>query len=434
MSVAFLFRKLKKLMTRFTANQRGNISLIVGVAAIPLFIAGGAAIDYERAINAKTELQASLDSAVLYASAFNSTDYTVLTSASRPYLDSNYHDNADAAVKSFAITAGDATNKLRATGVVTMTTWFMSIAGIYTMDVKAESQAVYAGASSYTDVYVLVDNTSSMGLAATTADINAMQNLTGGCAFACHELDKPGTDYYALAKNNGVTMRIDSVRNAVKQVIQVAQQQAAKSTNQFRFTVYTFGNKMTAQGLTTVVNASTNLPGAITASNAIDLMTIDFPGQNNDMGTDFSKMLTSLSAAVPAQGSGSSWSTSNKIVFFISDGVNDSQMSLCNQLMSGSSRCQEPLDKTNCNSLKSNGVTLATIYTTYLAVTNNSWYNTYVGPYNPGPYSPSTNSQIAKGMQDCATSGYYQEVGPNDSLSNAISALFMKAIAARLTN
>ena len=434
MYFAFFHLKFKKLLMRFIANQRGNVSLIAGVAAIPLFIAGGAAIDYERAVNAKTALQASLDSAVLYASASNSTDYAALTSASRPFLDSNYHDNADATVKSFAITAGDAANKLRATGIVSMNTWFMSIAGIYTMDVKAESQAVYAGGSSYTDVYVLVDNTASMGLAATTADIKAMQNLTGGCAFACHQLDKPGTDYYALAKNNGVTMRIDSVRNAVKQVIQVAQQQAAKSTNKFRFTVYTFGNKMTAQGLTTVVNASTDLPGAITASNAIDLMTIDYPGQNNDTGTDFSKMFTSLSAAVPAQGSGTSWSTSNKIVFFISDGVNDSQMSICNQLMAGSNRCQEPLDKTNCNSLKSNGVTLATIYTTYLAVTNNNWYNTYVGPYNPGPYSPSTNSLIAKGMQDCSTTGYYQEVGPNDSLSNAISDLFMKAISARLTN
>ena len=102
--------------------------------------------------------------------------------------------------------------------------------------------------------------------------------------------------------------------------------------------------------------------------------------------------------------------------------------------MAGGSRCQEPLDPKNCTLLKNNGVTLATIYTTYLAVTNNSWYNTYVGPYNAGPYSPSVNSQIAKGMQDCATTGFYQEVGPNDSLSNAITTLFMKAVTARLTN
>jgi len=434
MSLAFLRQKFKKLLKRFIANQRGNVTLMVGVAAIPLFIAGGAAIDYERAVNAKTALQASLDSAVLYASTQNSTDYAALTTASRPYLDSNYHDAADATVKSFVIGAGDTASQVKATGVVTLKTWFMAIVGIYTLDVKATAQAVYAGGSSYTDVYVLVDNTPSMGLAATAADITKMQNLAGGCAFACHELDMPGKDNYALAKNNNITTRIDSVRNAVKQVIQVAQQQAAKSTTQFRFTVYSFGNKITSQGLTTVVSATTDLNSAISASNAIDLMTIDSPGQNNDQGTDFQKMFTSLTAAVPAPGSGQSWSTSKKLVFFISDGVNDSQMSTCMQVMAGSNRCQQQMDKANCASLKSAGVTLSTIYTTYLAVTNNSWYNSYVGPYNPGPYSPSTNSQIAKGMQDCASVGYYQEVGPNDSLSNALSTLFMKAIVARLTN
>ena len=64
--------KLKQRLKRFASNTRGNVTLMAGISAIPLVIAGGAAIDYERAINAKTQLQASLDSAVLYASAQNS--------------------------------------------------------------------------------------------------------------------------------------------------------------------------------------------------------------------------------------------------------------------------------------------------------------------------------------------------------------------------
>ena len=428
------FWKVPESLRRFFSNQRGNVTLMVGISAIPLFIAGGAAIDYERAVNAKTQLQASLDSAVLFASTSNSVDYAALTTSGRAYLDSNYHNKGDAQVKSFAITAGDSANKMKATGVVTLNTWFMAIVGIYTLDVKATSQAVYAGATNYTDVYILVDNTASMGLAATTADIQAMQNIAGGCAFACHQLDMPGTDNYAKAHNNGITTRIDSVRNAVKNVIQVAQQQTTTSTIKFRFSIYTFGNKMTAQALTSVISGSTDFAASTAASNGIDLMTIDYAGQNNDMGTDFSKMFGSVSSIVPASGNGTTWNTSNKIVFFVSDGVNDSQMASCNQLMASGSRCQEPLEPTNCATLKNNGVTLATIYTTYLAVTNNGWYNTYVGPYNQGPYSPSTNSLIAKGMQDCSTSGFYQEVGPNDSLSNAIATLFLKAITPRLTN
>ena len=161
---AFRKLKLKERLKRFASNTRGNVTLMAGISAIPLVIAGGAAIDYERAINAKTQLQASLDSAVLYASAQNSSDNTVLTTVSRPYLDSNYHNKADAVVKSYAISAGDAANTLKATGVVTLNTWFMATVGIYTLDVTATSQALHTGTGRNInlEVSLVLDNTNSM--------------------------------------------------------------------------------------------------------------------------------------------------------------------------------------------------------------------------------------------------------------------------------
>ena len=89
---------------------------------------------------------------------------TVLTTVSRPYLDSNYHNKADAVVKSYAITAGDATNTLKATGVVTLNTWFMATVGIYTLDVTANSQAVHTGTGRNInlEVSLVLDNTGSM--------------------------------------------------------------------------------------------------------------------------------------------------------------------------------------------------------------------------------------------------------------------------------
>jgi hypothetical protein len=53
-----------------------------------------------------------------------------------------------------------------------------------------------------------------------------------------------------------------------------------------------------------------------------------------------------------------------------------------------------------------------------------------VQPYNAGPFSPSPNSVIAKNMKACASSGLYQEVGPNDDLTGALAAMFNSYLAA----
>ena len=74
------------------------------------------------------------------------------------------------------------------------------------------------------------------------------------------------------------------------------------------------------------------------------------------------------------------------------------------------------------------------LYTTYLALPTNAWYMSWINPFNQGPYAPSVNSQIAANMQSCASPGYYFEVSPTDGISQAMNALFQKAVlAARIT-
>jgi Flp pilus assembly protein TadG len=55
--------------TRFARNDSGALALIVGLAAIPFFVAGGIALDTFRAGTAKADVQASLDAAALAAAA-----------------------------------------------------------------------------------------------------------------------------------------------------------------------------------------------------------------------------------------------------------------------------------------------------------------------------------------------------------------------------
>jgi hypothetical protein len=78
--------------------------------------------------------------------------------------------------------------------------------------------------------------------------------------------------------------------------------------------------------------------------------------------------------------------------------------------------------------LKSRGIKIAVLYTTYLALPTNGWYMSWIDPFNAGPYGPSPNSQIATNMAACASPGFYFEVSPTDGISQAMSALFQKVV------
>ena len=121
-------------------------------------------------------------------------------------------------------------------------------------------------------------------------------------------------------------------------------------------------------------------------------------------------------------------------MFLVSDGVSDANYpSTCTKPTTGG-RCQEPLTVADCTALKDRGIKIAVLYTTYLALPTNAWYMSWIDPFNPGPYGPSVNSEIAKNMQACASPGYYFEVSPTDGISQAMNTLFQKAVQqARLT-
>ncbi|MDP8997149.1 MAG: pilus assembly protein, partial [Pseudomonadota bacterium] len=281
----------------------------------------------------------------------------------------------------------------------------------------------------YSDFYVLFDNTPSMGIAATSADITRLQNLTGGCAFACHETDLANNNY-TIAHNAvpPITLRVDSVRNAVASLL-TAIQTNQTTLNNFRAGIYSFGATAQTAGLTLVAPLSSSMPTVTTAANQIDLMTTPNPNYNSDQQTDFNSIWGSLNANVADSGDGSTLALSRKYVFFVSDGVNDGSLAACNKPKAGGNRCQQPIDPALCQMLKTRGITIVSIYTTYLPIYGNGWYDSYVKPYNSGPWSPSPNSEIATNMKACASTGFYQEVGPDDSLASVMNTMFQRILA-----
>lgn len=339
-----------------------------------------------------------------------------------------------------------ADNSSGRTAVVTYTasvpTAFMGIIGYNNIDISGSSTAASA-IPTYIDFYLLLDNTPSMGVGATPADVATMvANTPDKCAFACHELDISPNDYYGLAKRLGVTTRIDVVRSATQQLMDTANT-TQTVPNQFRAAIYTFGASAASAGLTKIFPLSSSLSSAKTAAANIDLMTVPYQNYASDTDTDFDTVLPAIDSLIASPGDGTSPSSPQKILFFVSDGVADASTGVCSQPTSAGrdpqtgqtyTRCQEPLNVSWCTAMKARGVKIAVLYTTYLALPTNGWYMSWIDPFNKGPYGPSINSQIAKNMESCASPGFYFEVSPTDGISQAMTALFQKVVtAARLT-
>jgi Flp pilus assembly protein TadG len=58
-------KSLKRLAERFQRNERGNVGIMFAVSLVPMIGAAGVAIDYSRASNGQSVLQANADSAAL---------------------------------------------------------------------------------------------------------------------------------------------------------------------------------------------------------------------------------------------------------------------------------------------------------------------------------------------------------------------------------
>ena len=67
MTVIAQLRRLRNRMRAFAADKRGNVAITFGIAAVPLVLATGAAVDYSVANGAKAKLDALADAAALTA-------------------------------------------------------------------------------------------------------------------------------------------------------------------------------------------------------------------------------------------------------------------------------------------------------------------------------------------------------------------------------
>ena len=140
-------------------------------------------------------------------------------------------------------------------------------------------------------------------------------------------------------------------------------------------------------------------------------MPVPYQNWNDDQDTNLNLALTNINAALPAPGTGSSVSSRREVVPFVSDGVAD--------YAGAGGRTMEPLNPALRSAITSRGIQIAVLYTTYLPLPTNCFYNVYIAPFvnNIGPT-----------MQSCASPGLYFEVSPSDGISEAMRALFRRVV------
>ena len=434
-------RALFRLVGRFRRDKSANLAVIFGIAAVPVMTFVGTAVDYSRATASRSKLQAATDAASVGSVAKTSPAFvaagTMTSDGSIPagVTDATNIFNANMnGVNGYTLNSMSAT-VTKSGGTVTSTvqfsatvpTMFLGVIGRNTITVTGKSTATTT-MPLYIDFYLLLDNSPSMGVGATPADVSTMVNNTADkCAFACHDLND-NNNYYKLAKTLGVTTRMDVLRTATQSLMDTA---AATQTysNQFRMAIYDFGSAASSAGLRALFSLSASLSSAKSAAGNIDLMTVNGQNDNSDQDTQFTNIMPAINGVISAPGAGTT-TAPLKYLFFVSDGVADEyNPSTCIKATTSSGRCQSPLNAALCTTIKNRGIKIAVLYTTYLALPTNSWYNTWISPFNAGPYGPSPNSQIAQNMQSCASPGLYFEVSPTQGIADAMNALFKKAVA-----
>ncbi len=435
-----LFRDAIGHIRRFRGHDSGTMALFAGLASIPIIFSVGAGLDYSTASMAKSKLQAVADAAALAA-----VDHATITgtaAAAQASAQSVFNSEAvnlnNVTVTNINVTVTDsATGR---TAVVnysaTKSNVFMGVLGIPTTTINGQASAA-AGLSIDINIYLLLDNSPSMNIAATSAGIAAMVAATsaqGGCAFACHEsnpsadnLGNPGgIDNYALANKLGVVTRMQNLASATQSLMTAASATEGTNTTQYQMAIYTFANS----GLSTIQALTSNLATAQTAAGTINVLPVydnnwlTKTNQNSDTDTNFESAMSAINTIMPSPGLGTPNSTPQEVLFIVSDGVDDEVSSTCSQSLSGN-RCQQPFNTAWCTTVKNRGIQIAVLYTDYLPLPTNSWYENWIAPFQ---------SQISPNMESCASPGMFFSVTTDGDISAAMQTLFQQAIStARLT-
>ncbi|MDX7953852.1 pilus assembly protein TadG-related protein [Lichenihabitans sp. Uapishka_5] len=421
---------------RRLARQRdANVAVIFSLTALPLLFSAGMGLDYAAAARKRSKLNGVADAAALAAvtPAMMGKSAAVAKAAATSLFMAQANNTPNIAFSSSGLSVGvtDTTSNGVTSRNVTVT-YAAASPNVFANMLGASiaiggTAAAGAATAPNVDFYLLLDTSPSMAIAATTDGIATMMAKTpsqdngAGCAFACHEsnpaadnLGNPNTiDNYQLARNLGVTIRMDLVTKATQDLMDYATSVATSNSATYRAAISTFDYQ-----LATPVTLTSNLSAAKSKAGDIEMLQVyknnylTASVRNTDMDTSWTSSIATMSGNLPTPGNGTNnaGDSPQEVLFIVTDGVADE---------SNSGRQIYAIGGSTCTSIKNRGIRVAVLYTYYNKLPTNNFYTNNVAPFQ---------STIGSTLEACASPGLYTVVNTGDDISGALKLLFNKAV------
>ena len=151
------------MMKRFAKDQRGNFALTLAIAALPVMLCAGVAVDYTGVVRERGNLQDAVDSAILAVGQdFESMSKGEIRKALKDMLRANLSKEEYAKITSLEPVVDKKKHTLTVTAEADFQTSFMLLAGKDRLPYQAVSQIKSAGGGA--EIAFVLDNTGSMSV------------------------------------------------------------------------------------------------------------------------------------------------------------------------------------------------------------------------------------------------------------------------------
>lgn len=432
---------MPRWLNSFLRDVEANVALTFGLLLPMLLVGAGVSVDYLRAYGAYSEMQTELDIALIAA-------IKKIDNLSPDELETVIGEwfSTQTRIEGFSledVTVDTVGSTIRATARAHVETTLMQIAGITSVPIGVVSE-VAGPATSYLNVYLVLDKSASMMLAATNSGQSLLTSSLG-CAFSCHNGEfhtVNGVNYatnYAYSSVKNVDLRSDVMLDAVEEVLATVEDLDPSGTRirvgLYRLSTTTTQTLAPTFSMTKVRTALAKSSNKLTSASSTD-------------GTYFDVAMTALAPLVGSNGDGTTAASPLKLVMMITDGVQSSRAMV---LTSAATRRQvTPLNPAWCDKITQNGATFATVYTTYLPIpwdwgyaatvgatmASSSWTTTWGGTLNPSaPANITRRDYLPIALSDCATSSeYFMQATDASEITESLNTLFSRYLSTvRLT-
>lgn len=247
----------------------------------------------------------------------------------------------------------------------------------------------------------VIDNSASMLLGATVADMDTIRTLHRNgkvCAFACH---KPGDDTYQRARDVGALTRIDVARDALERSVATVRANPPTGGASVFYDVSTFATSLKP----VAAGRFDEMPDDFEAVQPEPLV-FDEDDKVIFMNSDPRRVVFDVASKMAQKAQ--AYPDRRHILVFVTDAVMDYDED--RDIKTTDDRRIRMILEDECETLKTAGVEIAVIYTTYLPIDGFWAWDNIISKFAP---------DITPRMKSCATEGLFFEAAFKEEIDAA---------------